>query len=62
VVGCCECGDEPLGSCAMELISRPHHFDTALVYVMFSVKYVNQDLSFSVFGITAIPLCCTSFF
>jgi hypothetical protein len=21
VVGCCECGDEPSGSCAMELVS-----------------------------------------
>jgi hypothetical protein len=22
VVGCCECSDEPLGSCAMELVSK----------------------------------------
>jgi hypothetical protein len=22
MAGCCECGDEPLGSCATELVSR----------------------------------------
>jgi NMD protein affecting ribosome stability and mRNA decay len=22
VAGCCECGDEPSGSCAMELVNR----------------------------------------
>jgi hypothetical protein len=25
VVGCCECGDEPSGSCAMELVSYGDH-------------------------------------
>jgi hypothetical protein len=26
MAGCCECGDEPSGSCATELVSYRHHF------------------------------------
>jgi hypothetical protein len=27
VAGCCECGDEPLGSCATELVLLSHAID-----------------------------------
>jgi hypothetical protein len=48
VAGCCECGDEPSGSCATELVSKISDkeslYDTspirALSYLFFSINVV----------------------
>jgi hypothetical protein len=32
VAGCCECGDEPSGSCASELVSLPFFVSSVFVF------------------------------
>jgi hypothetical protein len=39
VAGCCECGDEPSGSCATELVSYEIQ-DGDFIVSSYSVKYV----------------------
>jgi hypothetical protein len=45
VAGCCECGDEPLGSCATELViykvPEPY-FDAVLVTTLASAGHSND--------------------
>jgi hypothetical protein len=50
VVGCCECGDEPSGSCATELV----RYDTALssepdtlMILTYLLNLLCDDLNFS---------------
>jgi hypothetical protein len=45
VVGCCECGDEPSGSCATELVNWWPVFDSLFKYYII-IQFVSQRKHF----------------
>jgi hypothetical protein len=44
VAGCCECGDEPSGSCAMELVSYVKHEELAEAFGTYAHKILHRIL------------------
>jgi hypothetical protein len=57
VAGCGECGDEPLGSCATELVSVIHMTFSVLLIVSYKLSVEMYELNYGLVGYHV--LCCS---
>jgi hypothetical protein len=61
VAGCCECGDEPLGSCATELVSLGI-YSTNVALSFCYIIVLPFELKISFFLVIFCRVCFTSSF